>query len=93
MTTEDEIVKLRGRIAALELATVTQAILDRLSKPGFNPVEFAAQRTAFWKQIGSTLNDDDSPFSVALEDAFERLGNLLVMMAKPIDEAQRKGGI
>lgn len=90
MTVEDDIVALRGRIAALEIATVTQTLLEGASTPGFNPVEFAAQRASFWKQVGEALNDDGSPSSVAFAEALVKLGNLLITMAKPIDEALLK---
>ena len=90
MSVEDDVVKLRGRIAALEVATVTQTLLEGASEPGFNPVEFAAQRANFWRQIGQTLNDDGSETSVAFEEALVKLGTLLTTMAKPIDEELQK---
>ncbi|HYG49231.1 MAG TPA: hypothetical protein VD846_14965 [Allosphingosinicella sp.] len=90
MSVEDDIVKLRGRITALEVATVTQTLLEGASKQGFNPIEFAAQRASFWRQIGQTLNDDGSASSLAFEEALVKLGNLLNTMAKPIDEELQK---
>lgn len=86
MAIEDDLIKLRGRIAALELATVSQTLIEGAREQGFNPVEFAAQRASFWKQIGESLNDDGEPSSVAFEEALVKLGNLLTTMAKPIDE-------
>ncbi|MDD3797697.1 MAG: hypothetical protein PHE36_00795 [Novosphingobium sp.] len=90
MAVEDDVVKLRGRIAALEIATITQTLIEGMSEPGFNPVEFAAQRANFWKQIGETINDDGSASGVAFEEALVNLGNLLSNLAKPIDEELQK---
>ena len=90
MSIEEDVVELRGRIAALNLVVITQTVLDGMKQPDFNPVEFAAQRSSFWKQIGSALNDDQSPSSVAIEKALGKLGELLVFMAKPIDDEMRK---
>jgi len=89
MPIEDDVVKLRGRIAALELATVTQTLLEGANKADFNPVEFAAQRANFWQQIGQTINDDGSASGAAFEEALVRLGTLLTTMAKPIDDAMQ----
>lgn len=90
MAVEDDIIKLRGRIAALELATICQTLVKGATEPGFNPIEFATQRAAMWRKIGTALNDDGEPISVAVEEALGNLGDLLVLLAKPIDEELRK---
>jgi hypothetical protein len=86
MSVEDDVIKLRGRIAALEIATVSQTLIEGAATPGFNPVEFATSRASFWKQIGETINDDGSASGVAFEEALTKLGTLLTTLAKPIDD-------
>jgi hypothetical protein len=61
MSIEDDFVKLRGRIAALEVAFVTQTLVDELSVAGANPVEFAAGEPAFGNTSEKRLATTDQP--------------------------------
>lgn len=86
MSDNSEVSTLKGRIAALELIIVTHMLLDELKKPDFNPVEFAAHRKAYWKQMGQALGDDWE-LADAFQTSTERLGALIMHLAKPLDEA------
>jgi len=86
---ETELTELKARIAALELTTVVQVLLDASAATGFDAEDFAAGRRDFWNAIGVALNDEGDAFSASLEKALARMGDLLVSFAKPLAEEQR----
>ena len=88
-----DIVELEARISALEMLAVTQLLQSGVVHPGFDPRTFAAGRRDAWVAIGQaacascTSEAEEKKFTQAYAAALERLGNLLVELAKPVQEA------
>lgn len=79
--------KLVGRVSALEMLLIVNEIKALKGASSVEITEAAKRRAEFWKQIGDAL-EDDAPdvVSVARTAQLEKLGKLLVLMAKPISE-------
>lgn len=88
-----DIVELEARISAIEMLVVTQLLQTGVSYPGFDPRAFAASRRDAWVAIGQaacrscTSEVEEKKFTEAYAVALERLGNLLVELAQPVQEA------
>lgn len=88
-----DIVELEARLSAVEMLVVTQLLQQGVSYPGFDPRAFAASRRDAWSAIGQaacascTSEVQEKKFTEAYAGALERLGNLLVELAQPVQEA------
>ena len=86
-------VELEARLAALELVVVTHLLQSGVATPGFDPHAFASGRRDAWAAIGSAMCQacssevEDQRFTRAYAAALERLGQMLVTLADPVQEA------
>jgi hypothetical protein len=86
-------VDLEARISALELVVATHVLQSGLGVPGFDPKAFAEARRDAWTVIGQAMcagcstEAEEERFTRAYANALERLGNLMVSLADPIQEA------
>jgi hypothetical protein len=97
-----DFVELEARIAALEMVLTTHMLQSGIGTLGFDPTAFATGRRDAWSAIGNamceacTSQEEERRFTQAYAAALERLGNLLVTLAEPvqeaIDEVQQMGG-
>ena len=88
-----DIVELEARISAIEMLVVTQLLQSGVAHPGFDPRAFAVGRRDAWVAIGRAAcagcssQEDEKRFTEAYAGALERLGNLLVELSTPVQEA------
>jgi hypothetical protein len=88
-----DLVDLDARISALELVVATHVLQSGIGIPGFNPKAFAESRRDAWAIIGESMcagcstEAEEERFTRAYANALERLGNLMVSLAEPIQEA------
>jgi hypothetical protein len=91
--TVPDMVELEARISAIEMLVVTQLLQSGVSHPGFDPRAFAVGRRDAWVAIGRAAcegcssREDENKFTEAYAVALERLGNLLVELSAPVQEA------
>ena len=88
-----DIVDLEARISALELVVITHLLQSGVAIPGFDPRAFAQSRRNAWTAIGEATcegcasDSEEMKFTKAYAAAMERLGDLLVALAEPVQEA------
>lgn len=86
-------IEVEARISALELVVATHVLQSGLGVPGFDPIAFAEARRDAWTVIGQAMcagcshEAEEERFTRAYASALERLGNLMVSIAEPIQEA------
>ncbi len=86
-------VELEARIAALELVLVTHVLQSGLTVPGFDPQAFASGRRDAWSAIGKamceacTSDEEERQFARAYAAALQRIGDFLVTLVEPVQEA------
>jgi hypothetical protein len=86
-------VELEARISALEMVVATHILQSGIATPGFDPTAFANGRRDAWSAIGNAMCEacsseaEEKRFTRAYADALERLGNMLVVLAEPVQEA------
>ena len=83
--------RLDARLSALELLVITHILQAGAADPMFDPRGFATSRRDAWRQIAKAMvdgcGDDDREFTEAYGAAMDRLGELLVTLAEPVQEA------
>jgi glycine/D-amino acid oxidase-like deaminating enzyme len=88
-----ELIELEARIAALEMVVTTHILQSGLSDATFDPKAFASARRDAWAGVSGAMcqacdsDAEEHRFTRAYAAALERLGDLLVMLADPIQEA------
>jgi hypothetical protein len=88
-----DLLDLEARISALELVLATHVLQSGVGMPGFDPKAFAESRRDAWTVIGQSMclgcssEAEEERFTHAYANALERLGNLMVSLAEPIQEA------
>lgn len=88
----DSLACLDARINALELVVITHILQSGVADPMFEPRAFALSRRQAWCEIGNAVCDDcpegsERQFAEAYAAAMARLGDLLISLAEPVQEA------
>jgi len=88
-----DLIDLEARISALEMIVVTHILQSGVGLAGFDPTAFATSRRDAWAAVGKAVcagcstEADETQFAQAYARALERIGQLLVVLAEPVQEA------
>jgi hypothetical protein len=88
-----DLIDLEARISALEMIVVAHILQSGVGTAGFDPTSFAASRRDAWAAVGKAVcagcssQDEEKQFAEAYARALERIGQLLVVLAEPVQEA------
>lgn len=83
-STDQGLETLNARLSALEAVFLIKD-LTRATNQGLDPIAYAAEQTSAWKAIGQVFHKNTSgEDSTELEQAFERLSDIMETMAKAV---------
>ena len=88
-----DLIDLEARISALEMIVVSHMLQSGVGVAGYDPTSFAVSRRDAWAAVGKavcdgcTSQDEEKKFAEAYARALERIGQLMVVLAEPVQEA------
>ena len=88
-----DLIDLEARISALEMIVVSHMLQSGVGVAGYDPTSFATARRDAWAAVGKAVcegcasQDEEKRFAEAYARALERIGQLMVVLAEPVQEA------
>jgi len=88
-----DLIDLEARISALEMIVVSHMLQSGVGVAGYDPTSFAVARRDAWAAVGKAVcegcasQDEEKRFAEAYARALERIGQLMVVLAEPVQEA------
>ena len=88
-----DLIDFEARISALEMILVAHMLQSGVGVAGFDPTSFAVSRRDAWAAVGKAVcegcasQDEEKRFAEAYARALERIGQLMVVLAEPVQEA------